>query len=197
MRITAEAREATRVRILDVADRLFREKGFDEATIRDIARGAGLATGTLFNYYPSKEEVVAALVHQAAAKARREFLRKRRAGAGLAEDLFLQIATQLRAWKPLRKFIQPVIETALSLPGAVGGGEASAGLRNDQVEAVAAILNDHQIDADRWSTAAPIYWALYVGVLSFWARDASPRQEDSLAMLDRSMNMFVAWLQST
>jgi hypothetical protein len=52
------------------------------------------------------------------------------------------------------------------------------------------------VNADRWSTAGPIYWALYVGVLSFWARDSSPKQEDSLAMLDRSMNMFVAWLQS-
>jgi len=196
MRITAKAREETRESILDVAGRLFRDKGFDEATIRDIAGGAGLATGTLFNYYPSKEEVAAALVHQAAAKGRREFLRKRREGAGLAEDLFLQIAAQLRAWKPLRKFIQPVIDAALSQPGPTGGGESSAALRDDHTEAVTAILNDHGVDAERWTTAGPIYWALYVGVLAFWARDASPKQEDSLAMLDRSMNMLVAWLQS-
>jgi AcrR family transcriptional regulator len=196
MRITAEAREETRTRILEVAERLFRDKGFDEATIRDIAHEAALATGTLFNYYRSKEEVAAALVHQAAAKARRSFLRKRREGAGLAEDLFLQIAAQLRAWKPLRKFIRPVIEIALSPPGAAGGGEASAALRSEHAEAVAAILNDHHVDAERWTMAGPIYWALYVGVMSFWAGDGSPKQEDSLAMLDRSMNMFVAWLES-
>jgi AcrR family transcriptional regulator len=195
MRITAEAREATRVRILDVAQRLFREKGFDQATIRDIARGAGLATGTLFNYFPSKEEVAAALAHELADKARRDFLRKRRDGAALAEELFLQVAAQLRAWKPLRKFIQPVIETALASPAPAGGGAASAGLRSEHVEAVAAILSDHGVDPDRWTTAAPIYWALYVGVLSFWSRDASPTQEDTLAMLDHSINMFVAWLQ--
>ena len=38
--------------------------------------------------------------------------------------------------------------------------------------------------------------ALYVGVLTFWGRDKSPKQEDTLAMLDQAINMFAAWLES-
>jgi hypothetical protein len=37
-------------------------------------------------------------------------------------------------------------------------------------------------------------WTLYIGVLSFWVRDNSPNQEDTLALLDRSLGMFVASL---
>jgi hypothetical protein len=36
---------------------------------------------------------------------------------------------------------------------------------------------------------------LYIGVLAFWAADKSPKQEDTLALLDQSLAMFVAWLR--
>ena len=44
--------------------------------------------------------------------------------------------------------------------------------------------------------ALQVYWTLYIGVLSFWAADKSPKQEDTLALLDQSIAMFVGWLQS-
>ena len=195
MRITADAKRAMRARILEAAKRLFREKGFEDAKIRDLAAEVGMATGTLFNYFASKEEVAVALAEAALADAGRDFARKRRAAASLREDLFLHVATQLRALRPLRKFIQPVIETALAAP--VASSERSDGrLAAEQIQAVAEIVSEHGIDPERWSMTAPIYWALYVGVLAFWGRDKSPKQEDSLAMLDQSINMFAAWLES-
>lgn len=32
---------------------------------------------------------------------------------------------------------------------------------------------------------------MYLGVMAYWGRDVSPHQEDSLAMLDQAMRMFV------
>ncbi|MBW3599118.1 MAG: TetR/AcrR family transcriptional regulator [Planctomycetes bacterium] len=194
MRVTAETREATRVRILETARRLFREQGFADATLRDIAREAELATGTFFNYFPSKEDVAVALAHEAAAKAHAGFLKKRRGDATLPEDLFLHIATQLRWLKPLRKFMPTVVDAGLASATLDGGTPSCRRLRREQLEAVAEILRDHSIAAERQSMTMPIYWALYVGVLSFWGRDQSPRQEDTLAMLDQSVNMFATWL---
>jgi AcrR family transcriptional regulator len=196
MRITADAKQATRARILEVAQRLFQEKGFDEATIRDIAAKVGMATGTLFNYFTSKEDVAVALAEAAIGQADGDFAKKRRPRALLREDLFLQVATQLRRLRSLRTFIQPVIETALAAPMASAAAGDGRRLPGEHLEAVAEILHAHRVDPERWSMAAPIYWALYVGVLTFWARDTSPRQEDTLAMLDQAVNMFTTWLES-
>ena len=49
--------------ILDAALLVFSRMGFDKATVPDIAREAGIAVGTIYNYYPSKRELfVAAIV---------------------------------------------------------------------------------------------------------------------------------------
>ena len=58
-------REQTKVQnrqaILDAAREVFGELGYDNVTVRDIIRRTGLAAGTFYNYYHSKEEVAAAL----------------------------------------------------------------------------------------------------------------------------------------
>jgi AcrR family transcriptional regulator len=195
VRITAEAKEATRARILAVAKRLFRTGGFDATAVRDIASQAEIATGTLFNYFASKEEVAVALAEEAIRQARRQFLTKRQESASLREDLFLQISTQLHCLKPLRNCFQPVIETALASAMLNSGGEVGRRLRESELESVSELLRAHQTDAQRWSMTVPIYWGLYLGVLTFWVNDRSPKQEDTLAMLDQSTNMFASWLK--
>src|SRR5438876_11085926 len=72
MRITAEAKAETRQRIIDVASKLFIAKGWENTTTRGIAAEAGIAAGTLFNYFDSKEAIVAALMSEALAKAQEE-----------------------------------------------------------------------------------------------------------------------------
>ena len=62
MRVTAEQKAITRRRILDVAVKLFRSNGYEATTTRDIAVAAEIATGTLFNYFPTKEAIVGSLV---------------------------------------------------------------------------------------------------------------------------------------
>src|SRR5258708_38418660 len=52
--------EETRRQILDTALALFRERGFEETTIRDIAGRAGLSLGAAYYYFKSKEAIVGA-----------------------------------------------------------------------------------------------------------------------------------------
>src|SRR5215212_8505508 len=63
-------RELTKVQnrqaILDAAREVFGELGYEAATVRDIIRRTGLAAGTFYNYYRSKEEVFAALADDGA-----------------------------------------------------------------------------------------------------------------------------------
>ena len=43
--------------ILDAARKVFAAKGFDEASVDEIAHAAGVAKGTLYLYYPSKRDL--------------------------------------------------------------------------------------------------------------------------------------------
>jgi AcrR family transcriptional regulator len=57
---------ANRSAILDAAREVFGELGYEVATVRDIIRRTGLAAGTFYNYYRSKEEVFEALADDGA-----------------------------------------------------------------------------------------------------------------------------------
>jgi AcrR family transcriptional regulator len=56
--------EERRKDLLDAAVSLFRERGFDETTVQDIAEAAGVAAGTLYLYFPSKEHLLSAIHEQ-------------------------------------------------------------------------------------------------------------------------------------
>ncbi|HUE73806.1 MAG TPA: TetR/AcrR family transcriptional regulator [Pirellulaceae bacterium] len=196
MRVTAETKQATRQSILEAARKLFAEQGFDSATTRDIARAARIGVGTLFNYFPTKEAIAAALVGDAWSRAADAFaaamLQPADPPASLEEDLFAHVAAILRKLKPFRKYLPAVLETSLS--PAANASIDSQSLRQSHLEIVSQIVCRHGGDDALTPLALQLYWTLITGVLAFWAADSSPRQEDTLALLDQSLAMFVGWL---
>lgn len=58
--------EATKRHLLELAKDEFLKKGYSEASVRNIAKTAGLTTGAIFRYYPDKAALFDALVAEAA-----------------------------------------------------------------------------------------------------------------------------------
>jgi AcrR family transcriptional regulator len=50
-------KEQTRQAIAETARRLFGERGFDAVTVAEVARAADVSEGTVFNYFPTKEDL--------------------------------------------------------------------------------------------------------------------------------------------
>lgn len=48
--------------ILDAALAVFSLRGYDRATVPDIAREAGVSVGTIYNYFPGKRDILTALM---------------------------------------------------------------------------------------------------------------------------------------
>jgi AcrR family transcriptional regulator len=69
MRVNLEARAATaeqrrnrtRERLLDAAETVVAEKGFESASIEEFASAAGVSRGTLYNYFPTTTDLLHAL----------------------------------------------------------------------------------------------------------------------------------------
>ena len=50
-------KQQTRQQIFEVSQRLFARRGFDKVTVADIAQGANVSEVTVFNYFPTKEDL--------------------------------------------------------------------------------------------------------------------------------------------
>jgi len=67
MRVVKEA-EQRRNEILDAADELFGQKGFDGTSTNDILEKVGIARGTLYHHFKSKEDLMDALIERYSAR---------------------------------------------------------------------------------------------------------------------------------
>ena len=93
----AQRKEETRIRILNAALDAFEAKGFAASTMDEVAQGAGVAKGTLYNYFSGKEALL----------------------EGLAEDFARGVHEQLRCMslergQPLRERIITLVEPLLA-----------------------------------------------------------------------------------
>jgi AcrR family transcriptional regulator len=183
MKISADAKAATRRRLLDVARGLLEENGWNGFTTRDIATTAGVANGTMFNYFPTKEALLGALISETVANAAEELAKRRKPTATLEEDLFSFIWRGLRHLLPLRALLPAGIVAMID------------DARIPYVDAVERVLARH--DARLSAVEKNLIWALYSGVLAFWLKDESPKQEETLALLDRTTRLIAASLQES
>lgn len=197
MRISEQTKQETRARILEKATELFIGKGFEDSTTRDIALAAGLAAGTLFNYFPSKETLAMTMVAEALGQGREDFRHRRSGTEDLTEEFFLFVASGLRRLRPLRPFLGPVLERSLSpfpRKNICPEGEAA---RLEHLAAVQEIIGRHGFTEAPDYVAMTIYWSLYLGILAFWTNDESPNQEATQALIDYSIRTFVKVISGT
>lgn len=96
-RRTAEARGARRARILAAASRLFAARVYHRVRMEDVARASRVGKGTLYRYFPSKDELYLAIVDEALAL--------------LTERLEAEQAAPAPPPAILRRMIEALVET--------------------------------------------------------------------------------------
>lgn len=144
------AKARTRVKVLEAARTLFAERGYDAATIRDIAKGAGMSTGAVFANFQDKAELfeavfadeMAALSEAFSTGVAIEDTTAARLAGGLTagyhlvlDHLPLMQAMVARSWfqpedadKRVREFLAPVLST---ISDVLLAGIAKGELRQD------------------------------------------------------------------
>ena len=68
MRLTKEQAAQNREKIIETADRVFRERGIDGVSVADLMKEAGFTHGGFYNHFASKQELVAEASRAAFAK---------------------------------------------------------------------------------------------------------------------------------
>ena len=79
-------KERNRAAILAAGREVFAELGFGAASVRDVIRRTGLASGTFYNYFPDKESVFRAVLDESTRELRTRLRAARRGAAGGFEE---------------------------------------------------------------------------------------------------------------
>src|SRR6184192_36226 len=196
----AQNKAAIRKRIVTAALSLFQTKGFDATTTRAIARKAGIAEGTVFNYFRTKEDIALHFfeqeVDQAIASVR-DNPRLRR--APLEEKLFALVHSQLEFLAPYERFIGAAFIHALKPASPLGiFSHRAQELRHRYVGFVQELI-DESVPKHQHSPlnflAPEVFWIYYLGALLYWLHDSSPGKQNTLAFLDRSLSIGVSFLK--
>ena len=126
-------RETVRVAILDAAEELIAKHGLHSAALLQIARRAGVAVGTLYNYFTDRDALIRGLFESRRATLRPRLLAAISAGAELAFEPRLRrfVRDVLDAFESHRSFLKVAIENEhLKPPGSTTPQDLLAGVRD-------------------------------------------------------------------
>jgi len=195
----AQNKQAIQRRIVKSALNLFQTKGFDTTTTKAIARKAGIAEGTVFNYFRTKEDIALSFFeeevdHAIAAVRDNPRLRK----APLEEKLFTLVHSQLEYLAPYERFIGAALIHALNPASHLGAfSHRAQQLRRRYLAFVTELVEEstpkQQRGAISW-LVPEAFWIYYLGVLLFWLYDSSADKQNTIAFLDRSLHVGVSFL---
>lgn len=96
---TAPKGEVSSERLLAVAAHLFRERGYLATSVREIAKAAGMKSGSIYYHYPSKETMLEAVMTRAIlalSEAVTQTLERLPPAAGFRDRLRAAVATHLK-----------------------------------------------------------------------------------------------------
>ncbi|MGN6105518.1 MAG: TetR/AcrR family transcriptional regulator [Kofleriaceae bacterium] len=110
--LRAQLRNQVRTTILDAAEDLIAVRGLHGAALAQIAERAGLAVGTLYNYFADRDAMIQALFETRRATLRPQIAAAVEAGEGLSFEPRLRRYTHdvLAAFESHRRFIKVAIE---------------------------------------------------------------------------------------
>jgi AcrR family transcriptional regulator len=187
-------KEATKERILAAALDLFRQKGLIGTSTREISKRAGIAEGTLFNYFKTKEDL-ALYFFQKETNDLIEWYsnEKRLQKAPIAEKLFAIIYRQLEYIAPYEDFLGAVFCRALQPSSTLHPLSLdSSELRLKYLRFIRSIL----AEAEEKGEIPPLgdlgaygVGLFYMGIVTHWLQDTSRGKQKTLALLDRALKI--------
>jgi AcrR family transcriptional regulator len=187
--------EDTRGRVFETALRLFREKGFDATTMRDVAAGAGLSLGAAYHYFPSKDAIVAAYYESVQAE---HAIRLREALPTL-KSAGERLGFALHAKLDILKHDRPLMGALLRYSGDAKHplsflGEGTRAIQFGSIALFADAVEWEQLPKDMREVIPLMAWAMHMGLLLYFLYDESPNQTRTARLTDGAADLFAKWL---
>jgi len=200
MKISQSAKEKTKAKILKEAVNLIIEKGFKNASMREMAKNAGVSNPTIYNYFPTKEKILFAYVeqkHKETAQILQEI--EDFHTYTLREQLQTLIETELELYLEDREFVMQISDMVfqsggLKLDTLYGNNEVFTEMVADMLSIA---IEAEEIPKPPFEEHLPrLFWDYYIMVVAYWIKDDSEMFENTTQFIDHSLGVVEALLQS-
>lgn len=196
-RRTTSKSEETRARILEAALESFRQRGFEQATMREIAAAAHVATGAAYYYFDSKEAIVMAFYARAQQELRPAMERVLSESRSFEDRLRGIIEGKLAWFAPNRKLLAALTAHTDPAHPLSPFSEATRPVRDEDIAHFARAAADSKIRLPK--NIAPylprLLWLYQMGIILFWVCDPSPGQRRTQILLEKTLAMIVLTLK--
>jgi AcrR family transcriptional regulator len=183
--------EETRARILDAALSTFRERGFDRATMRDIAAAAGVATGAAYYYFDSKEALVMAFYQRSQAEMLPAIESQLLQGRTFEARVRGLIAARIDNFAPNRELLGALSAHADPAHPLSPFSEATRPIREQDIAHFERAVRDSNVRLPK--NIAPylprLLWLYQMGIILFWVYDRSQHQQRTAVLLDKTLKI--------
>ena len=196
-RVTARA-EDTRRKIYEAAMEMFREKGFEETTMRDIAAKAGVALGGTYYYFSSKDAIVLAFYREMQDRSTSMVTEALSGRKKLKERIRAVLDERLKLLEPNRKFCAALFRHAPD------GGDPLSPFSQETRLIRDAAIEQMKIAMDGGEVKIPpdlkprlpfLLWLYQMALIMFWLYDRSANQVKTQKLLDKSLGLLVNLLR--
>jgi AcrR family transcriptional regulator len=184
--------EQTKQLIVSTALRLFRERGYEETTMRAIAAEAGLAVGNAYYYFASKEHLIQAFYEEIGAATREAAAPALDGQKDFAARLAGVMHAGISVMEPYHAFAGKFFRSAAEPASPLNPFSAeSSPSRDASVALFREVLAGSDAKPHRQvrEELPELLWLAYMGVILFWVHDASPEQEKTRLLIDRVVPM--------
>jgi len=187
--------EATREKILEAALRLFRKRGFERTTMRDVAKAAGLAVGAAYYYFPSKDALVLAYYDRTQGAHSTLARRQMQQAESTAERLRAVLHTKFDTIERDRKLLSALFRSVGDPTSDVSifAGKTRR-VRDESIALFREALEPEKLPRDVEEPLALAFWSLSMGLMLYFIHDESPHHDKTRALIDRSVEIFAPML---
>jgi AcrR family transcriptional regulator len=189
--VPTEKGELTRNAILESALQLFRDRGFQETTMRDVAARAGVALGAAYYYFPSKEAIIQAYYKVVQAEHNR---RVNDAIANRTLNLRGRIQFVMHSKLDIVQNDRKLLGVIFRYSGEPHHplsclGPETAQTRHESIAVFHRAIGEERLPKDLQQLLPLAFWALHMGVLVLFIYDETPNQQRTRTLVDSSIDL--------
>jgi len=182
----------TRQKILDAALLLFVEKGYDKATMRQIAVQANMAPGSIYHHFPTKEHIVQTfydVIHEEHAQACVGILRNE---IKLEHRLREVVRKKIELAEPFKKISCVLFRVASDPQNPLSPFSAQSSPTRDKSLILFRQLvagSSAKLPADVDILLAHYLWLYQMGIILYWIHDTSENSRKTFRLIDRTVKL--------